>query len=268
MINSENLTCLIPTKNASKMLDIFLATIKYYIPNTPNIYIIDRDSVDNTKDIAKKYNCEYFNLPENPTRIWDKEHVDSIEYGVSLCNTEWILLLHNDMEFVNFDFWNEINQYPDADVIYSELLGEPIIRLSDGGMLYAAPKTCFLLLKKGFYEEAIENNISIDSRFGDNCFYDVFYDMWQWAENNNKVIKKINNAFYIHYWGYTNYRANPDFKKRQEIFLYCNIIDNLIDLKLKHLQNNILPFPERMQTLLKNTLNKDMHSQTIPKSER
>lgn len=257
-INPNNITCLIPNHNGANVLDICLSTMKHYVfPTLKNVYVIDRESEDNSQQIVEKHGCNFISLPINTNRILDAEYSDSIEHGISLVQTEWILILHNDMEFVDLSFWEEINKCADGDMVYAEM---PITS-HDDHKYHSAPKSCFILARKQFYLDAKLDGITHHSRCDSDNFYDVYYDLWKWAEEKNKKILQLaNHDFYIHYRGYSLYRMHPEFKNRGNILLYNHIFDELIKLKIQYLNNKPLPFPSKMQKILCDTLKKDAHS--------
>jgi glycosyltransferase involved in cell wall biosynthesis len=252
-INSNNLTCIVPTNNSSGILEICLATMKHYIPELTNIWIIDRESQDNTQEIVRKYGCNYFDFPINQQRILSDEHVDSIKKGIELSNSEWILFIHNDVEFCGHNFWEEINRYAENDIIYGFINSVMV-----AGPLNYAPHTSFLLVKRKIILEAKNDNVDFKVRCDEGKIYDVFYDFWKWAElNNKKIIKMDNTDFYIHYGGYTNFKFNPAYCNNSNIKFFMLILNKIILTKLEYLRNHSLPFPDKTQNALNNVLNKN-----------
>lgn len=260
MITPDNLSCIIPTHNAVNMLNVCLATMKYYVPELKNVYIIDRNSQDNSQQITNKYGYLYYDLATNPKRELHLEHIDSILYALNFCNTEWILLLHNDIEFVNFDFWNYINENIQADLIYSPFNKEITVLSRENVLFCPAPKTSFILIKKDIIEQIVKYNISFESRFEKGCVYDVFYDIWKWTLDNDKINHELSDSnFYIHYWGYSAHKFNPIFSNDTNVNMYNQIIDKIISIKLNFLNNSSLPFPQQIQNTLMNALEKCKH---------
>jgi len=89
-MNNTLVSVVIPTKNSSKFLDECLLSIKNQTYENIEIIVVDNNSADNTKEIAKKYTDKVFNYgPERSTQR---------NYGVKNSNGEFVLIIDSDMK--------------------------------------------------------------------------------------------------------------------------------------------------------------------------
>jgi len=81
---------IVNTKNCSEQLDVCLASVKNQ--NYPNveIIIVDNNSTDNTKEVARKYTEKVYN--KGPERSTQKN------FGMKIAKGEFVLLVDNDQE--------------------------------------------------------------------------------------------------------------------------------------------------------------------------
>lgn len=81
------LSVIIPTLNCAKELKRCLESVKW----SDEIVIVDMGSIDNTLDVAKKYNARiYSRIPENGN--FDKNR----KFGMEKASSDWILKLDSD----------------------------------------------------------------------------------------------------------------------------------------------------------------------------
>ncbi|MFA5128298.1 MAG: glycosyltransferase [Patescibacteria group bacterium] len=81
---------IIPTKNSSKYLHQCLDSIENQTYRDLEIIVVDNNSNDDTKDIAKKYTGKVFN--HGPERSAQRN------YGVNNSNGDFVLIIDSDME--------------------------------------------------------------------------------------------------------------------------------------------------------------------------
>jgi len=80
---------IVPTKNSEKFLEKCLNSIKNQTYKNIELIVVDNNSIDNTKEIAKKYTDKVYNLgPERSTQR---------NYGVQQAKGEYILIIDSDM---------------------------------------------------------------------------------------------------------------------------------------------------------------------------
>lgn len=80
----------VPTKNSEKYLNSVLKSIVEQTYKNIDIVVVDNNSIDNTKKIAKKYTKNVLNF--GPERSPQKN------YGASNCEAKYILFLDSDAE--------------------------------------------------------------------------------------------------------------------------------------------------------------------------
>lgn len=79
---------IIPTFNSSRFLEKCLDSVKNQTYNNIEIIVVDNNSTDNTKEIAKKYTNKVFNKgPERSAQT---------NYGVEKSNGEWVYKVDSD----------------------------------------------------------------------------------------------------------------------------------------------------------------------------
>jgi glycosyltransferase involved in cell wall biosynthesis len=83
-------SAIIPTRNASKTLEICLKSIKAQTYNPIEIIVVDNYSTDETHEIAKKYATKI--LLKGPERSAQRNH------GAKYANGEYLLFIDADME--------------------------------------------------------------------------------------------------------------------------------------------------------------------------
>jgi len=81
---------IVPTKNSAKFLDACLQSIKDQTYKNIELIVVDNNSTDNTKQIAKKYTDKVYN--HGPERSAQRN------YGVRWGKGEYVLIIDSDME--------------------------------------------------------------------------------------------------------------------------------------------------------------------------
>lgn len=81
---------IVPTKNSSKFLDACLSSIKKQTYTNLELIVVDNNSTDQTKEIAKKYTDKVFN--HGPERSAQRN------FGVEQSKGEYVLIIDSDME--------------------------------------------------------------------------------------------------------------------------------------------------------------------------
>jgi len=81
---------IIPTKNSSRVLERCLKSIKNQTYKNIEIIVVDNNSTDNTKEIARKYTDKVFNV--GPERTAQKN------FGIKVANGKYLLFIDSDME--------------------------------------------------------------------------------------------------------------------------------------------------------------------------
>jgi len=89
-MNNPLVSVIVPTKNSSKFLDACLASIKNQSYQNIELIVVDNNSMDDTKEIAKKYTGKVFNF--GPERSAQRN------FGVKNSNGEYVLIIDSDME--------------------------------------------------------------------------------------------------------------------------------------------------------------------------
>lgn len=89
-MDNSLVSVIVPTKNSSGFLDKCLESIKNQTYKNLEIVVVDNNSTDNTKEIAKKYTDKVFN--QGPERSAQRN------YGVKNCGGDQVLIIDSDME--------------------------------------------------------------------------------------------------------------------------------------------------------------------------
>ena len=95
----NNITVILPTFNSSKNINKTLRNVNKYFKK---IIIVDAESIDDTRKIAKKYNSKIY--LSNPNRG------KQLHIGAKVCDTDWFLFLHSDTLLGN-NSYNEIKRF-------------------------------------------------------------------------------------------------------------------------------------------------------------
>ncbi len=90
MTTNPLVSVIIPTKNSSRTLDACLKSIENQTYESTELIVIDNNSTDNTKEIAKKYTDKVFN--EGPERSAQRN------FGAAQASGEYVLFIDSDME--------------------------------------------------------------------------------------------------------------------------------------------------------------------------
>ncbi len=89
-MNSPLVSVIVPTKNSSRTLEACLESIKKQTYQNIELIVVDNNSTDNTKEIAKKYTDKVFNL--GPERSAQRN------FGAKNSAGEYLLFIDSDME--------------------------------------------------------------------------------------------------------------------------------------------------------------------------
>src|SRR5579872_2969104 len=89
-MNGPLVSVIIPTRNSQEFLELLLKSIKNQSYRNIEVIIVDNNSSDKTKEIARKYTDLVFN--KGPERSAQRN------YGVSKSKGDYILFLDSDME--------------------------------------------------------------------------------------------------------------------------------------------------------------------------
>jgi glycosyltransferase involved in cell wall biosynthesis len=79
---------IIPTKNSSRTLDACLKSIKDQSYKNIELIVVDNNSIDDTKEIAKKYTDKVFN--------YGPERSAQVNYGVTKADGEYVYKVDSD----------------------------------------------------------------------------------------------------------------------------------------------------------------------------
>ena len=90
MVNKNPLvSVIIPTKNSARTLEKCLISIKNQTYKNIEIIVVDNNSTDSTKEIAKKYTDKVFNI--GPERTAQKN------FGIKVAKGKYLLFIDSDM---------------------------------------------------------------------------------------------------------------------------------------------------------------------------
>lgn len=89
MNNQPLVSIIVPTKNSAQFLEQCLLTIKNQTYSNIELIVVDNNSIDKTKEIAKKYTDKIFNI--GPERSSQRN------YGVSRAKGEYVAIIDSDM---------------------------------------------------------------------------------------------------------------------------------------------------------------------------
>ncbi len=96
---------IIPTKNSAQFLEKCLKSIKNQTYNNIEIIVVDNNSIDKTKEIARKYTKKVYN--KGPERTYQKN------YGIKKSKGDYLFFVDSDMELdkkVVFECVNKIKE--------------------------------------------------------------------------------------------------------------------------------------------------------------
>lgn len=88
-MNNPLVSVIVPTYNSSKFLEACLKSIKQQSYKNIELIVIDNNSIDNTKEIARKYTDKVFN--RGPERSAQRN------YGVGQSSGEYVAIIDSDM---------------------------------------------------------------------------------------------------------------------------------------------------------------------------
>ncbi len=88
MSNNPLVSVIVPTKNSSEFLDVCLKSIKEQSYKNIEIIVVDNNSTDNTKEIARKYTENVFN--------YGPERSAQVNFGVAHAGGEYIYKVDSD----------------------------------------------------------------------------------------------------------------------------------------------------------------------------
>lgn len=88
-MNNELVSVIIPTKNSSRTLDACLKSVKKQTYSNIELIVVDNNSSDNTKKIAKKYTKKIYNI--GPERGAQRNH------GAKVSKGKYLFFVDSDM---------------------------------------------------------------------------------------------------------------------------------------------------------------------------
>lgn len=95
--NNEIVSIVIPTKNSANFLESCLKNIRLQSYSKIEIIIVDSKSIDNVKELAKKYKCRFLTyVPKVNKGLFDAPHKRN--YGIAKAKGEYVYWLDADME--------------------------------------------------------------------------------------------------------------------------------------------------------------------------
>jgi len=134
---------IIPTKNSSKTLEACLESIKNQTYKNIELIVVDNNSTDNTKEIAKKYTDKVFNFgPERSAQrnfgakqasgefllIHDSDiyfNVDSVKECVELSEKENCDAIILPEESIGDGFWTKVKSFERSFYVGNDLIEAP-----------------------------------------------------------------------------------------------------------------------------------------------
>ena len=100
-INKRNrIDVVIPVFNEEKLLGSLLKDLKE--GEFSRIIVVDANSTDNTKQVARNYSVEYINSPE-------KGRSKQMNFGASVSSSQYLLFLHADIT-IPVNFYKKVNK--------------------------------------------------------------------------------------------------------------------------------------------------------------
>ena len=107
------LSVIIPVKNGGQTLDICLRRIRSQTFKDLEIIILDSTSVDDSKEIAQKFNAKFINIP-----LGEFNHGLTRNRGVSFSTSEFIYFTVQDAWIAEDDMFEKmLNHFEDAKVM-------------------------------------------------------------------------------------------------------------------------------------------------------
>ena len=89
MEDNSLVSVIVPTYNSNKYLDECLNSIKNQTYKNTELIVIDNNSTDNTKEIARRYTDKVYN--QGPERSAQRN------FGVNQSNGEYVVIIDSDM---------------------------------------------------------------------------------------------------------------------------------------------------------------------------
>ncbi len=151
-MNNPLVSVIIPTKNSARTLEACLKSVKEQSYKNIEIIVVDNNSTDNTKEIAKKYTDKVFN--HGPERSVQRN------YGAKQAAGEYLLIHDSDIYF-NVDSVKEC-----VDVIQRDKAAAIILPEKSIGIGYWAKVKAF---ERSFY---VGNDLIEAPRFFDKLIYE------------------------------------------------------------------------------------------------
>lgn len=117
-MNNPLVSVIIPTKNSSRTLDACLRSVKDQSYKNIELIVVDNDSTDGTKEIAKKYTEKVFNF--GPERSAQRN------FGAQKAEGEYLFINDSDIYF-NIDSVKECVELSDREICDAIILPEKSI---------------------------------------------------------------------------------------------------------------------------------------------
>jgi len=117
--DNKTVSIVIPTKNSANFLEACLQSIKNQTYKNIEIIVVDNNSTDNTKEIAKKYTNKIYN--KGPERSSQKN------FGAKNAKGKYLLFMDSDMELskkVVKDCMEKVKSYCGGIIIPEKSVGE------------------------------------------------------------------------------------------------------------------------------------------------
>lgn len=92
-MNDSLVSVIVPTKNSSRTIEACLKSVKDQSYKNVEIIVVDNDSIDNTKEIARKYTDKVFDC--SPERSAQRN------FGVRMSAGEYVAIIDSDMELTS-----------------------------------------------------------------------------------------------------------------------------------------------------------------------
>ncbi len=216
---------IVPTYNSALFLDACLASIKRQTYSNIELIVVDNDSTDTTKQIAKKYTDKVYN--KGPERSAQRN------YGVKNCTGSYIVMIDSDMELTK----NVVSSCVEVATTSKQVKAVIIPEESFGEGFWAQCKK----LERSFY---VGNEVIEAARFFSKAIYQEVggYDVtlvsgedWELNQRirNVGVVARI-NEFILHNEGKLSLRRTLQKKYYYAKHAHAYLVKSGTEGKLMH----------------------------------